>query len=248
MTEPIESVAKALRVLALFEGTNAPLRLVDASRALGLPQSSTHRLLATLQSLGYVERDPRRRTYYAGPSLIGLAASLLRDVELRTAANVEMARMLRGTSRSTSLVVLRDARVYFVSSLHREALQQAEPRAGMTLALHSSASGKAFLAEASREDFFALVPTERLTPRRAATTRTRLARELETVRRMGFATSIEETATGVAAVASTIKSRSGTVYGALNVVAPAHAVRERDLLALGCELRASCARIAGHFP
>ena len=245
---PTESVGRALELLQLFRAANEGVRLVEASTALGLARSTTHRLLATLEAQRFVRRDSQTRAYYAGDALLALAASLVPDLVLRETALAEMRRIMQRTSEPTSLVVLRESMAYFVASLHRPGSRLANPRSGISLPLYSSAGGKALLSAATRAEFEVLVPTERLRTRTARTTRTELARELDDARRRGFATSFEETAAGVTAVASPITSATGHVYGAISIAARAGRVPRDELFALGRALHESCARIGARLP
>ena len=61
-----QSVGRALNILSLFSDETPSLRVGDVSASLGLGQSTTSRLLSTLEALGYVMRDQETGRYRLG--------------------------------------------------------------------------------------------------------------------------------------------------------------------------------------
>lgn len=59
----VKSAGRALQILEYFDDKRGPANLVDVSRALGYPESSTSILLRSLTTLGYLEYDRYGRTY-----------------------------------------------------------------------------------------------------------------------------------------------------------------------------------------
>src|SRR6266545_3539692 len=53
-----QSVERALSILTCFSDSQPRLRVSDIARLQGLSQSTVSRLLGTMESLGFVERDP----------------------------------------------------------------------------------------------------------------------------------------------------------------------------------------------
>jgi IclR family transcriptional regulator, pca regulon regulatory protein len=58
----------------------------DLARELGLTRSTTHRYVATLASLRYLEQDDATRKYRLGPRVLDLGFSMLGSLELREIA------------------------------------------------------------------------------------------------------------------------------------------------------------------
>lgn len=78
MPRPALSATRAIDILN-FMAAN-PLRgwsLTELVRHLGVNQASCHALLAAMTRDGYLERDPRRRTYRLGPALIAIGHGAL---------------------------------------------------------------------------------------------------------------------------------------------------------------------------
>jgi DNA-binding IclR family transcriptional regulator len=243
-----ESVGKALRLLALFRGADAPVRIADASAATGLARSTTHRLLATLQASAFVRQDPETRAYFPGSALLALARSLSRDAEVREVARAEMESLVKRTGETANFVVLRDGKAEFIEGVEGPHVLRIAARIGNQGALHGTAGGKALLAAMSDEHVARLFPKERL-PRITGNTivsRRKLLRHLASVRAAGYAASSGESNLGVYAVAAVVQT-GGDVLGALSIAAPLARVTPQTKAFLAAEVRRSAARIAAHW-
>jgi IclR family acetate operon transcriptional repressor len=245
-----ESVGKAIRLLSLFRGAQAPVRIAEASAATGIARSTTHRLMTTLAAAAFVRQDPGTRAYYAGPALLELARSLSRDIELREIARAEMQAMVKRTGETANLIVLQDGKALFLEGLEGPHVLRVSARVGSSGAPHATAGGKAILAEMSDAQIARLHPGERL-PRLTSNTipsQHRLLRALAEVRAAGYAMSSGESNLGVFAVAAAIRGAGGTVYGALSLAAPLARATIPVTQALAAEVRRAATRIAGYFP
>ena len=62
-TSVVKSAGRVLQILEFFDDTRRAANMVDVSRALGYPESSTSILLRSLVTLGYLDYDRCKRTY-----------------------------------------------------------------------------------------------------------------------------------------------------------------------------------------
>jgi len=69
----VKSVARTCETLILFDEMRRPLNVVEVSRRLGYPQSSTSALLKSMVTLGFLSHESKGRTYFPTErvSLIG---------------------------------------------------------------------------------------------------------------------------------------------------------------------------------
>ncbi len=239
-----------MRLLALFRGAQTPVRVAEAADSSGLARSTTHRLLTTLQTLGFVRQDRVSRAYFAGPALLDLARSLSRDAELREIALAEMQSLVKRTGETANLVVLRDGKALHLDGVEGNHVLRVGARIGAVGSPHATAAGKALLAELTDGDVVRLFPRERL-PRVTNNTiasQRKLLRALHEIRALGYATSNGESNYGVYGVACTIKSAGGTIHGALSLALPLARVTPESGTLLSGDVRRTAARIASHFP
>ena len=74
MTQPSfsQSLERGLRILSEFAANGPVLGIADLARAVDLNRSTTHRYVATLTSLGFLQQDPDTRKYSLGPRVVDL--------------------------------------------------------------------------------------------------------------------------------------------------------------------------------
>ena len=217
---PIESVDNALRLLLLFE-EKQQVRLTEAATYLAVASSTAHRLLAMLQYRGFVRQNQSTRAYEPGPALGSIAFAIMRQMDVRSRARPALERLNKEFGETVHLGRLEGQYVSFLDSIESTRAVRVSSRVGRALPAHATSSGKATLSQMSSEELRHLYPREaldRITDN-TITSRTKLERALETVRRRGYALSNEESEDGVASVAVPVASPSGVLY-AVNVSVP----------------------------
>jgi DNA-binding IclR family transcriptional regulator len=218
---PIASVDRALRVLAML-ARQRTVRLVDASRELNVARSTAHRLMRMLQHHGLAMQDHGSRTYVAGPTLIELGLSAVRQVDIRAVARPCLEDLVREVEETAHLAILSDTNCLFIDSVESPRALRIGGRTGVSLPAHSTAAGKAVLAELDAAELEALyrnLPLTGVTPR-THTSRTALEADLAAVRKLGYATNFEESEAGVTAIAAAIRPRSSRALGAVTLSLP----------------------------
>jgi len=221
----VSSVDHALRLLAAFQD-HPSLAVRESAELLGVAPSTAHRLLTTMQASGFVVQDPASRRYSAGPALVAVALASLQRIDVGRVARPHLAAETRET---VSLAVPEGATIRFIDSVEGPDVVRVRSRTGLSVPAHTSAAGKALLAGLGREELLRLYPTTRLQRRtpRSIGSRASLLQELEDVRRLGYATSLEESSAGLASVAVGIGDVRGRVIAALAVLVPAERLDSR---------------------
>jgi DNA-binding IclR family transcriptional regulator len=217
---PIESVDNALRLLLLL-AEQPRIRLTDASNYLGVASSTAHRLLAMLQYRGFVRQDSVSKAYVPGAALNTIAAAVNRQIDVRARARPVLERLSADLRETVHLGRLEGNQVHFLDSIEGTHAVRVVSRIGRLMPAHCTSSGKAMLSELSHDELQALYPDEALKPltEHSIASRAALERDLQSVRRRGYAISDEESEDGVASVSIPIAGSSGRWY-ALNVSVP----------------------------
>ena len=95
----IESLARGLSVLSEFSEERPALSLTDISQRLQLNKTTTFRLLCTLESLGYLERDVQTKRYQPALEVLRLGFVVLNNLDApartRTKTTAAVTRLLR---------------------------------------------------------------------------------------------------------------------------------------------------------
>src|SRR6266576_3055377 len=79
----VMSLAKACRILEVFDGQEPELNLSELSRLTTLDVGTVHRLVRTLLGLGYLERGEDTKHYRLGLKVVDLGFNALGGIEVQ---------------------------------------------------------------------------------------------------------------------------------------------------------------------
>src|SRR3989442_6379007 len=105
----IQSVSHALDVLEQFAGDAEELGVTELSKRLRLHKNNVFRLLATLESRGYIEQNRATENYRLCVRCLQLWQSYVDHIRLLRQARPIMAELVRQARETTYLAVLRRA-------------------------------------------------------------------------------------------------------------------------------------------
>src|SRR4051812_25320864 len=210
-------LGRLLDLLAVI-GEEDGLTLSELSRRTELSMSTTHRLANLLVERGFVRRDDPTKRYLSGPQLERLGLRSLRRLPDPARFEAVVARLAAATGESVSLgLVLSNEIVLAARRESAHALRQVV-NVGDVVSAHTSAMGKAILADLPRDEQLRLVARDGVDP---VVTLTGLAGELDEVRREGFARDEQTFAVGLRCVAASFSDGRGHVMGGISVAGPA---------------------------
>jgi DNA-binding IclR family transcriptional regulator len=215
-TRRIGAAERAITVLDIL-ADGGELGTNEIARRTGMTPSTVSRQLGTLAAAGLVERVPASGRYRLGIRLVQLANAVLSRLDVREVARPHLVALVEATGETATLSVPGDGAaitVDFVSGSHQI---QPVSRLGRPSIAHATSAGKVMLAFASRE-----TPTVSLrayTPR-TITDPTLLARELEHVRKRGYATATGEREPGLSAIAAPVRSARGELEAIIALQGP----------------------------
>lgn len=222
-------VVKALEILDLLGRGPDPLRLRDISLELDFPESTAHRLLASMAEKGYVQQRESNGAYTLGWKIVTLARSLSTELRLVQDLRPYLEKVLREVRQTVNLGVLNDLYVTYLDCLMPNHAVSLYTPPGLLAPAHATSLGKVLLAhlpELDLEAALSRLQLEPLTPH-TITSRLKLTAILEEVRHQGYAVDYGELHSDVHCVAVPIKDLSGRAIVAISVTAraaelPAH--------------------------
>lgn len=219
----VQAVERALTLIEILAEQEVPMSLGDLAEKADLKPSTAHRLLATLMARGFVDQDDDAK-YRLSMKLfrIGNAATYATDV--RKVAAPFMQELLEKCNETVNLAVLDRGEVVYIDQLESNNIVVVRmfARVGNRGPAYCTGSGKVLLAGLSDEEFerylskveFKRFTTDTITDPRM------LAREIERVRKDGYALDLGERDEGVRCVAAPIKNHEGRTVAALSVSGP----------------------------
>jgi DNA-binding IclR family transcriptional regulator len=214
-------------LLEALRDSEGELGVNELARRIGVNPSTASRLLATLESAGFVTREPGG-PYRLGMALVTLADRVLARLDLRALARAVLVELMERTGETATLSVPGELEAITVDSVPSRQSVVSMARLGRPSVSYATAVGKVMLAFGGGR-----LPRERdLKPltERTITDRAELASEVRAVRERGHGTVFGEREPDVNAVAAPVFGRAGELVAILGIQAPA--IRLPDPLAV----------------
>jgi DNA-binding IclR family transcriptional regulator len=229
-----QSLERGLAILDRVASGPAAMGVRDIARATGWSPSIVQRLVNSLNAAGYLEQEPETKRYRLGYRALVLGAAVRRDDRLIMTAVEELEQLATDHRLNGYLGAIRNNSVVYLESIQSSGPIQVRTVPGATTNAHSTALGKALLAELPDERVTAIVgsaPFQRLTSR-TITTAEALAVDLQMVRSRGYAIADQENIDQILSVGAVIRDARGDAVAAISVAYLAVERPPRDLDAI----------------
>jgi DNA-binding IclR family transcriptional regulator len=230
MDAQVKSAERVIRILEVLSGEPDGLTFAGLLATTDIPKSSLHALLFTLQEAAVVQLDNRTRRYSPGSKLWELAMAYVRRLELVPMAWPMLEELRDRVGETVQMAVLDGADVVYVAKAPSSHPLQLASHVGSRLPAYATGIGKALLAGLRPEGVTRLYPEDALrtyTPR-TVSDRGMLLRELEDIRRRGYARDLGEYSLDVRCVAVPVVNYEGTVVAAISVTMASDGFAERE--------------------
>ncbi|WP_439374363.1 IclR family transcriptional regulator [Bradyrhizobium sp. DASA03120] len=215
----VQSVDRALSILETLAEDDEGYRLSDLAVRTGLSPSTVHRLLATLESRRFVQFDRAESKWHVGARSFTVGASFARRRNFSAQA-VPYLRKLRDLTRETAnLAVVDDEFIIVLTRMESREIMRSLTQMGGRVPMVTSGVGKAVLATYSDEDVGAVIRHHGM-PRLTEKSIVRpsdLFRELEKIRKQGFAIDDEEACMGLRCIAAVVYNDCAEPLAAISV-------------------------------
>ena len=253
-TSTSQSLERGLAILSSFSSGRQLIGVSELARELALTRSTTHRYVATLARLGYLQQDADTRKYSLGPRVLDLGFTAINSMELRHVAAPHLQRLCDETGHTVNMGILDDVDVVYVERCRASRSRQNEIdldlHVGSRLPAYCTSLGKvllAFLPDDERDEIVARIEFARRGPN-TLTSKASLLAELKRVRANGIAVNNEELAYGLRSVAVPVLSGNGEAVAAVNLAAHRAMASLDDLVArLGPIMQRTAAEISAQL-
>jgi IclR family KDG regulon transcriptional repressor len=242
----IRSVAQALKALDYLESCGDGAGVTEVGQALGVHKSTASRLLAAMESKGYVARNDVTGKYSLGIRVLELAKTKLDQLDLRTYARPFLEELVKRTEETAHLAILDQASIVYIDKVDTPHTLVMRFRIGYRIAPHCTALGKAILSALPQARIDAILQEkglQRFTPN-TITDPLMFKEHLRKVRIQGFAVDDEEHEEGMRYAAAIIRNHTGCVVGAISVTGPAVRVSRQRVEEIGVLVRDACRRLS----
>jgi len=214
----VQTLERALDIIELLSLQKEGLGVTDIGSRLSLHKSTVHRLLSSLGSRGYIEKDNDRSLYRLGLKIVEISSLRLNQLELKTEATVHLRHLAETCARPVHLAILSGCDAVYIEKIEPQTSIRMYSQIGRRIPVYCSALGKILLSgldDAALNKTISELKFERFTH----TTRENgaiLLAEVVEVRKKGWAFDDEEHEEGIRCVAAPIRDYTGKVIAAVS--------------------------------
>ena len=214
---PVESVARALRLLEAFAVSPKPLSLSQLATAAAIDKSASQRLTNTLLQLGYLQKS--QGGLLPGSKLLDRSYDYLRCNPIILRAYPILVELRRNSEERTSFSIFDDLTMVYAIRLESKKDAYYAHLPGRRIPTYCTSAGRAVLAclpEARVMDVIARSDRKPLTPKTTVGKEESRA-HVERARRTGYSLAVEEVLIGELVVAAAVVDANGLPIGAVSL-------------------------------
>ena len=216
----ISSIAKGMKTLELL-AEKERLSVSDVAKHLGFDRTGSHRHLATLKELGYVEQDDAHR-YQLTSKLLTLGSKYSQRFEIRKMARPYLEQLNNTFNETINLGRFIGNDILHIDRVDSTEILRIDSPLGARVPAYCTAMGKAILSILSPGELDAYlndIELEQRTPN-TITSPKKLKQELKKTLKRGYATDNEELVAGLCCIASPVYNNADGAYYAISLSVP----------------------------
>ena len=242
---PVGVLTRLLRILEAIHTGPAGLSLKDIAQLTGINKSTAYRILAHLESEGYLFRGDSG-AYFIGPKLVRLAAATNHHAALREISRPILQQLSKATGETVNLAVPDGREVLYLDVVESSHSFRLASRPGMRRSMHRTALGKAVMAHlpaGEREKLLsALVLEPHIKDKNVPPAK--LRKELARVCQQGYAVDDQESTLGARCVGAPIFEVPGKLVAVISISGPTTRIGKDQIPALGAKVAEAAQRIS----
>jgi DNA-binding IclR family transcriptional regulator len=223
-----------LRGLQLLEviPKNSNLSIRELADKVNLPRSIVHRLMATLESEKYIQKNSAQPGYRLGIKLWSLGCVAVQGTEMKEIARAQLEDLACKTNELVVLAVIDGREVVYLDKIDCPQAVRAYLPVGGRAPAYCISTGKAILAYRPDDVIMHITSAKKFdskTPGGPEAFKLHLAQ----IRRRGYAINLGQWRGEVGGVASAIRDSEGNAVAAIGVTVPLHRLTKENIGRLG---------------
>ncbi|NWF92795.1 MAG: IclR family transcriptional regulator [Syntrophaceae bacterium] len=218
----INSILRACNILRCLSREKGYFKIGEVARELKLDRSTTYRILLSLERCGLVEKDQKTGEYSLGMAAFEIGNAYLRRMDFIQISKPVMADLALKVQETVHLAVLSEKEIVYIDRADSPRSLGVISKIGQTAPVYCTALGKVLLAFQTEEESSKIIHDIKFTPftKNTITSRKRLIKELEEVRKRGYALDQREHEEDVECIGAPIRDHHGNVIAALSISGP----------------------------
>ncbi len=221
---PIKVLLNTFLIFDILIKKNQPVSIHELSEVLNIFPSSIHRILDTLNYLGYIEKKLDSGTYQIGLKAIELGMVKLNQIGLINEAMPYIEALSKEFNENVYLGVLFEGEVLFEAKKEAPRRIRVFTHIGTRAPLHSTSLGKVLIADLSKKERKKIIGNKslwRLTKNTIINKKV-LENEIEKIQKVGYEIDDEENENEIRCLAAPIKDHNGKVISAISISGPSY--------------------------
>lgn len=218
----ITALSKGLAILTAFRAGRPSMSLSELAEATGLNKSTVQRSAFTLETLGYLYKEPVTKRLRLAPKSLDLGTGYLQTSELIERANPYLHELNRDVEESCNLLEPCGLDMLYVARFPSHKQISIHMPLGRHLPMYCTAAGRAYLAALPEAEADAiLLASERQSYTASTVTELEQLRAVVAqARSEGYAYALEEYFAGDISVAAAVVNADGYPLGAVGISVP----------------------------
>ncbi|MDG1737224.1 MAG: IclR family transcriptional regulator [Paracoccaceae bacterium] len=213
---------RILLILEVFANSDRAMSAQDVHSKISLPYQTVHRLLASLETEGFLAREANDKRFRPTRRLRQIGSGLLHVSEFYVTRHQILTEVARQTAETVNFVVPQENGMHYLDRVETDWAFRVQLPRGSNVPFHCTASGKAFMASLGKTPRAKFVGGLKLEPRTAntLTNEDELLTELAATKKRGYSIDNEEFMEGMVAIAVPIVDDKGRFVGSLATHGP----------------------------
>ena len=244
----VQTLARGLSILSLFDIEHPEWSLGDIARSANLSKTTAYRMLRTLEGEGFVSYNTEAEIYYIGPATISISYLALSNIGFARFVHPVLEELATATGETVELAVEGKGGVVVVDHVATSHPFKPNLPLGRVLRNLANSGSKVLIAyqpedereRMLREHNIALTPNTITDP-------VQIRAELDKIAESGLAFDREEQDLGVCAISAPVFGPDGDVKASVTLVAPAERFTPANIKKYTEALKASAKEISEYI-
>ncbi len=214
-------------IMKVVAGRPSGINIADIATTSAMPRTTVQRLVEAMEAEGLLFSPPNSKLYRLGFALRHMVDAA--DWKINSLVRPFLEALSAELNETTALALLNKEHVVYLDIVVGTQTLQAVLPLGAPMPLHSLATGKALLALLDEQALARIqqkAPLEKYTPL-TITSWPRMLKEIETIRRLGYATDFGENASEIGALAVAFAGAFGELLS-ISIAGPVERIKKRQ--------------------
>lgn len=226
--ELVQSVDRTLTILEVLSDYSDGIGITEISDLVNLHKSTVYRLLSTLIYKGYVVQDEESSKYKITFKLFELGSKKVDKLDLLKSSKPYTKMLMESINEVVHLIIREEADIIYIDKVEANNTISMKSRIGKRAPMYCTATGKAMLAFLPEDEILKVWHSSKIVKltENTITDFITFKKELQTIKRNGYAIDDEENEIGVKCVGAPIFNMSGDVVAAISLTGPMHRITD----------------------